>query len=155
MHRLKQSRTSPHSPGPQPETLTTASGPDDAVDVSHGRELWTSSSYTAVAVSLTEFDPAKLESRHDALDSPSTLCIRVPSPLAWGRNNVGELRAEAARGGRWWPCLDSHGVTFFFVQHNRGTCCRLPVLLYIYLVPVHVVRVVSVSYEKIVCLFST
>ena len=94
MHRLKQSRTSPHSPGPQPETLTTASGPDDAVDVSHGRELWTSSSYTAVAVSLTEFDPAKLESRHDALDSPSTLCIRVPSPLAWGRNNVRELRAQ-------------------------------------------------------------
>ena len=108
-----------------------------------------------VAVGLTGFDPAQLESRHDALDSPSTLCIRVPSPLAWGRNNVGELRAEAARGGRWWPCLDSHGVTFFFVQHNRGTCCRLPVLLYIYLVPVHVVRVVSVSYEKIVCLFST
>ena len=35
-----------------------------------------------------------LESRHDALDSPSTPCIRVPSPLAWGRNNVRELRAQ-------------------------------------------------------------
>ena len=26
--------------------------------------------------------------------SPSTLCIRVPSTLAWGRNNVRELRAQ-------------------------------------------------------------
>ena len=42
-----------------------------------------------------EFDPAQLESRHDALDSPSMLCIRVPSPLAWGRNSsVRELCAQ-------------------------------------------------------------
>ena len=43
-----------------------------------------------------EFDPALLltESRHDALDSPRTLCIWVPSPLAWGRNNVCELRVQ-------------------------------------------------------------
>ena len=63
-------------------------GVDDAVDVSHRQELSTSSSYPAVAVSLMEFDPAQLERRHDALDSPSTLCVRVPSPRAWGRNSV-------------------------------------------------------------------
>ena len=45
-------------------------------------------------MSLTEFDPAQLESRYDALDSPSSLCIRVPSPLAWGRNSIRELRAQ-------------------------------------------------------------
>ena len=33
VHRLKPSRTSPHSPGPQPGTLGTASGADDTVDV--------------------------------------------------------------------------------------------------------------------------
>ena len=36
-------------------------------------------------------------------------------------------RAEAARVGRWWPCLDSNGVTPFVLQYNRGTlaanCC--------------------------------
>ena len=63
--------------------------------VSHRQELSTSSSYCCCCE--PEFDPALLlliESRHDALDSPSTLCIRVPSPLAWGRNNVSELRAQ-------------------------------------------------------------
>ena len=127
MHRLKQSRTSPHSPGPQPETLTTASGPDDAVDVSHGRELWTSSSYTAVAVSLTEFDPAKLESRHDALDSPSTLCIRVPSPLAWGRNSVRELRAQRRHvlvdGGRGSIPMASHFSYSSTIGVPAANCC--------------------------------
>ena len=44
---------------------------------------------TAVTVSLSLI----LESRHDDLDSPSTLGIRVPSPLAWGPNGVRELRA--------------------------------------------------------------
>ena len=34
-HRPKRSRTSPHSPDPPLETLTTASGRDYAVDVSH------------------------------------------------------------------------------------------------------------------------
>ena len=33
VHRLKRSRTSPHSPSPQLETLGTASGAEDAVDV--------------------------------------------------------------------------------------------------------------------------
>ena len=60
-------------------------------------------------------------------------------------------RAEAARAGRWWPWLDSNGVTIFVQQHDRGTCFRLQrqqeeLLLYKYLV--HVVRLVSVSYEK-------
>ena len=60
------------------------------MDVSHRQEL-TSSSYCCCCE--PEFDPVRLESRHDALDSPSTLGIRVPSPLAWGRNSVRELRA--------------------------------------------------------------
>ena len=72
--------------------------------VSHRQELPTSSSYCCCCE--PEFDPTLplLQSRHDALDSPSTLCIRVPSPLAWGRNNVRELRAQARHvlgdGGR-------------------------------------------------------
>ena len=61
-------------------------------------------------------------------------------------------RADEARAGRWWPCLDSNGVTFFVQQYDRGTCCRLQrqqyeLLLYKYLVP-GTIRVVSVSYEK-------
>ena len=37
LHRQKRSlRTNPHSPGPQPGALTTASGRDDAVDASSG-----------------------------------------------------------------------------------------------------------------------
>ena len=64
------------------------------MDVSHRQELSTSSSYCWCCE--PEFDPTLLviESRHDALDSPSTRRIRVPSPLAWGRNNVRELRAQ-------------------------------------------------------------
>ena len=98
IHRLKRSRTSPHSPGPQPGTLTTASGADDAVDVSHRQQLSTSSSYCCCCE--PRFDPALLESRHDALNSPRRLCIRVPSPLA-----VETTSASCARRG--------------------GTCCEM------------------------------
>ena len=95
VHRLKRSRTSPHSPCLQQETLTTASGADNAVDASHRQEQSTSSSYWCCCGPESLILPYKLkESRHDALDSPSTPCIRVPSPLAWGRNNVRELRAQ-------------------------------------------------------------
>ena len=50
-----------------------------------------------------EFDLAQLESRQDALQSPSTLGIRVPSPLTWGRNGVRELRAQ--RPGTCWAMV--------------------------------------------------
>ena len=62
--------------------------------VGRRQELSTSPSYCCCCE--PESDPALLviESRHDALDSPSTPCIRVPSPLAWSRNNVRELRAQ-------------------------------------------------------------
>ena len=62
--------------------------------VSHRQELSTSSSYCCCCE--PEVDPAVLliESRHDALDSPTTPYIRMPSPLAWGRNNVRVLRAQ-------------------------------------------------------------
>ena len=43
IYRLKLSHASPHSPGPQTGTLTTASARDDAVGVSHRQELSTSS----------------------------------------------------------------------------------------------------------------
>ena len=62
----------------------------------------------------------------------------------------------ARRGGTCWEMMavDSNGVTLFVQQYGRGTCCRLQrqqyvLLLYKYLVPLHVVRIVSVSYEKI------
>ena len=63
-------------------------------ELSSGPELSTSSSYCCSCE--PEFDPTLLliESRHDALSSPSTLCIQVPSPLAWGRNNFSELHAQ-------------------------------------------------------------
>ena len=67
-------------------------------------------------------------------------------------------RAEAARAGRWWPWLDSNGVTLLVQQYDRGTCCYSRpqrqqyevLLLYKYLVPStwYVVRVVSMSYER-------
>ena len=68
--------------------------------MSHRQELSTSSSYCCCCG--PEFDPALLliESQHDDLDSPSTTCIRVPSPLAWGRNNVLELCAQRRHVGR-------------------------------------------------------
>ena len=95
--------------------------------MSHLQQLATSP--TCCCCCEPEFDPALRlnESRHDALDSPSAPCIRVPSPLAWGRNNVRELRAQRRHvlGDRWWPWLDSNGVTLFVQQYDRGTCCEL------------------------------
>ena len=64
-------------------------------NVRHRLELSTSSSYCCCCE--PELDSTiliLLESRHDVPDSPSTLCIRVASPLAWGRNNLGKLRAQ-------------------------------------------------------------
>ena len=62
--------------------------------VSPRQELSTSPSHFCCCE--PEFDPALLsvESRHDALDSPSTPYIRVPSPLTRGRNNFRELRVQ-------------------------------------------------------------
>ena len=63
--------------------------------VSHRQKLSTSPSYCCCC--RPEFDPALLlliESRHDDLDSSSTPCIRVPLPLASGRNIGRELRAQ-------------------------------------------------------------
>ena len=62
------------------------------------------------------------------LDSPSTPCMRVPSPPAWGRNNVRVLRAQRRHvlgDGDGRPWLDSNGVTRFVQQYDRGTCCEL------------------------------
>ena len=105
-------------------------------------------------MSLTEFDPAQLESRHDALDSPSTLCIRVPSPLAWGRNNVRELRAQRRHvlgdGGRGsiltassFSLYSTIGVPAVDYSGSSTNYCCCINTWYRY-----EVRVVSVSYEK-------
>ena len=88
--------------------------------MSHRQELSTSSSYCCCE---PEFDPALLliEGRHDALDSPSTLSIRVPLPLAWGRNNVRELRALRRHVLGGGGCLLILTASLFFVrQCDRG-----------------------------------
>ena len=53
VHRLKRPRTSPNSPGPQPGTLGTASGADDAVDVWAIVRSCRRAPRTAAAVSLS------------------------------------------------------------------------------------------------------
>ena len=97
--------------------------------VSHRQELSTSSSCCCCCE--PEFDPALLliESRHDALDSPSTPCIRVPSPLVSGRNNVRELRAprrhvmgDGGRGSILTALPFSHSSTIGVPVAN---CCLL------------------------------
>ena len=97
------------------------------MDVSHCQELSTSwlaariYSYCCNSCCEPEFDLAQLGSRPDALDLPSTLGIRVPSPLAWGRNSVRELRAQ-----RWHVLGDGGGGSiltpshFFFVRARSG-----------------------------------
>lgn len=73
-------------------------------------------SYSTRASVVLRFDSAQLfvGSRHDALDSPSTLGIQVPSPLGSGRNSVRELHAQRRHvlgdGGG-----GSMGVTYLFV----------------------------------------
>ena len=102
--------------------------------LSHRQELSTRSGWQLVYGMLVlllllacESDLTQLvESRHNVLDSPSTLGIRVRSPLAWGRNSVRELRVRRRHGlvlcifRTTW--LDSNGVTFLFVSYN--TCTR-------------------------------
>ena len=62
--------------------------------MSHRQELSTSPSYCDGCEPELDSALQLIESLHDALVSPSTPFIRVPSPLAWGRNNVRELRAQ-------------------------------------------------------------
>ena len=97
-----------------------------------------------------------LESGHDAPDSSSTLCIRVPSPVVWGRNSVLELRSQkrhaVANDGRgsiltsspfsYITTIGVPAVNYELVVCSGGStnCCRKNTW---YLV--HVVRVVSVS----------
>ena len=73
-----------------------------------------------------EFDPALLliESWHDALDSPSTPCIRVLSPLAWGRNNVRELRAQRRHVLGDGGCGSIPTPTFFRTAVRSGYLLR-------------------------------
>ena len=90
--------------------------------MSHRQELSTSSSYYCYCE--PEFDHTVL--RRHALDSPSTLCIRVASPLALGRNKVRQLHAQRRHvlgdDGRGSVLTAS---PFSYKQYDRGTCCRL------------------------------
>ena len=126
-----------------------------------------------------EIDPALplIESRHHALDSPCTSCIRVPSPLNWDRNNVRELHAQRRHvlgdGGRGSILTASPFSFSSTIGVPAANCCLLQIPGTKYMVPVpgiirtaacykylvpntwylylvsYVVRVVSVKYEKI------
>lgn len=65
------------------------------------------------------FDPAHVWNRHDALNSPSTICICIMSPLPWCQRCTKQrprgARSEAACARRWWRWL---------LSYNRGTRCR-------------------------------
>ena len=102
-----------------------------------------------------EFDPAQLLIRHDALDSPSTLGIRVPSKLAWGRNSVRELRAQTRH-----VLGDDGGGSILTASRHLFLCARtigVPAVDYsgsvrtaavYHMMCGFVPGVVSVSYEK-------
>ena len=107
--------------------------------VSHRQELLTSPLYCCCCE--PEFDPALrlIERRRDALDSPSTPCMRVPSPLTWRRNNVRELcqqrRHVLGDGGRGSiltspfsysstigvPACELLLATYKYLVHGTGT----------------------------------
>ena len=59
------------------------------------------------------------------------LTRRVRSASGCRRPSLGVETTSATctrRGGtslRWWPWLDSNGVTFFVQRYDRGTFCRL------------------------------
>jgi len=99
--RKKRSRTSPHSPGPQSGTLTTASGRDDEVDVSHRSSRVVVDEQALLAEQLVSYHcccillwacvfSSSIQSRHDALDSPSTRHLGAVTALLGSK----ELRAE-------------------------------------------------------------
>lgn len=58
-----------------------------------------------------------LNSRHDVLDSPSTLGTWVPSPIAWGRNRC------ARRGRTCWMMLGWLDGNFSLNEYGRGSTC--------------------------------
>ena len=90
-------------------------------------ELWLAARiYSYCCCCEPEFDPAQLESRHDALDSPSTLGIRVTSPLAWGRNRVRELFAQrryVLGDGGGGPIITASPFPSY--EYDRRTCCGI------------------------------
>ena len=121
-------RTSPYSPDPQPGSLTTASGRDDAVDVSHRQELPTRSGCQLLIVcryartgellllwawvwACPSREPTRCSRLADYARHPGAAASRVGS-----EQRPRAARAEAARAGRWWRWFDYNGVTVFFVQ---------------------------------------
>ena len=80
--------------------------------VSHRRELSTS---------LTiNIEPTRCSGLAEHALHPGAVTARLES-----KQRPRAARAEAARVGRWWPLLDSNGVTLFVQQYDRGTCCKL------------------------------
>ena len=102
---------------------------------------------TAAAVSLslilpyTNKEPTRCSGLAEHALHPGAAAARLGS-----KQRPRAARAEAARVCRWWPWLDSNGVTLFVQQYDRGTCCELLLAIYTwYMVPdKYVVRVVSV-----------
>ena len=154
MHRLKRWRTRPHSPGPQPGTLGTASRANDAVDV---RAMVTSCRRvrrTDAAVSLSLVLPTLNGERTRSCGlaehalHPGAVAARLKSKQ---RPRVARAQ-EAARVGRWWPWIDSNGVTLFVQQYDRGTSCELLLALYTWYR--YLVRVWSrYNTKEVKCLF--
>lgn len=132
--------TSPHSaaasqtkPVAHEATLTRPSarnshysiGGDDAVDVSHHQELWTSSLYwcwwsRSLILSYTR------EPRQCFQLTEHALHLRAVAARFGWKQRSRAARVEAARAGGLRPLLDSNGVTLFFVQYYQNNCCRLP-----------------------------
>ena len=92
--------------------------------VSH-QELSMSPSYCCCRCE-PNFDPSLVfrESRHDALDSPSTPCIRVPSPLL---RRVETTSASCARRGG--TCCEVVAVARLYRVHLCRTAVRSGYLL--------------------------
>ena len=65
-------------------------------------------------------EPTRCSGRAEHALHPGAVAARLGS-----KQRPRAAPAEAARVGRWWPWLDSNGVTLVVQQYDRGTCCEL------------------------------
>lgn len=120
--RKKRLRTSPHTPGPWPGALTTASAGEGQSggyepSIVRGRGFprrassrWGARMYPYHSLLLLQGCGLSLliESRHNPFDSTNTIVIWVRSPLVWGRKSCARgltrkrSTANVALAGRCW-----------------------------------------------------
>ena len=142
---MKWSRTSPHSPGPHPGTITTASGVDDSVDVIHRQELSTSSSSYCCCCEPELILPYL---RADTMLSTR----RARSAFGCRRRSLGVETTSASCARRYsgrgsiqtaspFSLYSTIGVPAVDFSDSTKCCCINTWYSY-------VVRVVSVSYEE-------